>query len=106
VMLGPSLPVVVIGLVVFGVGMGLLYYAALYYSLTVGHAAVDAGGKFEALVGVGSSIGPLLGMLGHALTTTRPQATTVALSLGVFLLALPSIVRPYRDARARRAANR
>ena len=32
------------GLVVFGVGMGLTYYAALYYSLSVGHAAVDAGG--------------------------------------------------------------
>ena len=95
-----------VGLLVFGTGMGLVYYAALYYSLTVGHAAVDAGGKFEALVGVGSSIGPLLGILGHALTKTRPEVTTVALSLGVFLLALRSIVRPYREARARRPAPR
>jgi len=106
VMLAPSITLAVIGLIVFGVGMGLIYYAALYYSLTVGHAAVDAGGKFEALVGVGSSIGPLLGILGHVLTKTRPEITTVALSLGVFVLALPSIVHPYRQARARRPAKR
>ena len=106
VMLGPSLAVAVAGLIVFGAGMGLIYYAALYYSLTVGHAAVDASGKFEALVGVGSSIGPLLGLLGHALSRTEPALTTVALSLGVFMLALPSIARPYREARARRPPGR
>src|SRR3954454_6211654 len=39
VMLAASLPGLAVGLVVFGVGMGLTYYAALYYSLSVGHAA-------------------------------------------------------------------
>src|SRR3954463_8602107 len=48
VMLAPSLAVLAAGLVLFGVGMGLTYYAALYYSLAVGHAAVEAGGTFEA----------------------------------------------------------
>src|SRR6185503_11401741 len=69
VMLAPSLPLVAVGLVVFGVGMGLTYYAALYYSLAVGHAAVDAGGAFEALIGFGYFAGPLLGLGGRGLAS-------------------------------------
>jgi hypothetical protein len=44
--------------------MGLTYYAALYYALAVGHAEVDAGGNFEALIGLGYCVGPLLGWPG------------------------------------------
>jgi hypothetical protein len=36
--------------------------------MAVGHAAVDAGGGFEALIGVGYCLGPLLGLLAQALT--------------------------------------
>ena len=61
-MLAPSVAVLAAGLVVFGVGMGLTYYAALYYSLAVGRAAVDAGGTFEALIGFGYFAGPLVGL--------------------------------------------
>ena len=43
ILLAPTVTVVAAGLVIFGVGMGLTYYAALYYSLAVGHAEVDAG---------------------------------------------------------------
>jgi len=67
VMLAPSVTLLAVGLIVFGVGMGLTYYAALYYSLAVGHAAVDAGGAFEALIGFGYFAGPLLGLGGRAL---------------------------------------
>jgi hypothetical protein len=67
VVLSPALPLLLGGLLLFGVGMGLIYYAALYYSMAVGHAAVDAGGGFEALIGVGYCLGPLLGLLAQAL---------------------------------------
>lgn len=58
-MLAPSAPVLVVGLAAFGIGHGILYYASLYYAMAVGSAAVDAGGVFEALIGVGYVIGPL-----------------------------------------------
>jgi hypothetical protein len=67
VLLAPALPAVLGGLLLFGAGMGLVYYAALYYSMAVGHAAVDAGGGFEALIGVGYCLGPLLGLIAQAL---------------------------------------
>jgi len=104
VLLAPSLGGVMAGLVVFGIGMGLTYYAALYYSLSVGHAAVDAGGTFEALIGVGSCVGPLLGLGGHALFggENAADATTVGLIFVVFAAAAPGLVRPYAEARRRR----
>jgi hypothetical protein len=101
VLLAPSLVGVMGGLAVFGVGMGLTYYAALYYSLSVGHAAVEAGGTFEALIGVGSCVGPVLGLGGHALwgAERAADATTVALALAVFAAASPGLLRPYAEAR-------
>jgi hypothetical protein len=81
VMLAPSLAVAVMGLVLFGVGMGLTYYAALYYLLAVGRAAVDAGGTFEALIGFGYFAGPLLGLAARAAVSPGHAASaTVALA--------------------------
>lgn len=59
--------VLVAGLLLYGAGMGMIYYSSLYYVMAVGHAAVDAGGNFEALIGVGYCVGPLLGLLAHLL---------------------------------------
>src|SRR4029078_5911876 len=67
IMLAPSLALVVVGLVLFGVGMGLTYYAAIYYTLSVGHAAVEAGGSFEALIGFGYFAGPVVGLAARAI---------------------------------------
>jgi hypothetical protein len=85
IMFAPSLALMAAGLLVFGVGMGLTYYAALYYSLAVGQAAVDAGGSFEALIGFGYFAGPLLGLTaravvapGHAIAATVGLAWLVA----------------------------
>lgn len=62
-----SLAPVVAGLLLYGAGMGMIYYSSLYYVMAVGHAAVDAGGNFEALIGVGYCVGPLLGLLAQLL---------------------------------------
>jgi hypothetical protein len=60
----------VVGLIVFGVGIAMVYVGALYYAMEVGAAAVDEGGKHEALIGVGYTVGPLCGLgavgLGYA----------------------------------------
>ena len=90
------------GLVVFGVGMGLTYYAALYYSLAVGHAEVDAGGTFEALIGVGYFVGPLLGIAAAAVAPAHPGARDRHARLAGDRRRLAGAIRPYLAARRAR----
>jgi hypothetical protein len=110
IVLGSSLWVVLLGLAVFGVGMGVIYYAALYYGLAVGSAAVDAGGKHEALIGAGYSAGPLAALLGMRIAaasgTVRADAAIVAVLWGVVALGgVPALV-PYLQARRLRSESR
>jgi hypothetical protein len=52
-----------LGLIIFGSGMGVAYYAGLYYAMSVGRAQFDAGGTHEALIGTGYAVGPTAGLL-------------------------------------------
>lgn len=47
----------------FGVGVGMIYCAALYYAMEVGSSGVDAGGMHETVIGIGYTVGPLCGLL-------------------------------------------
>jgi len=103
VLLARTAPILIAGLLVYGAGMGLTYYAALYYAMAVGHAAVDAGGNFEALIGVGYCVGPLLGIAGQvAAGPVHGGGATVALTWLVAALAARGVVRPYLQSRRRR----
>jgi len=105
ILLAPTAVGLVAGLLGFGVGMGLIYYCALYYSLTVGHAAVEAGGLFEALVGVGSCVGPLVGTAGQFLGGPgHASAATLGVTALVLALGARGVLRPYHLARAARPA--
>ena len=91
---------IVTGLAVFGVGMGLTYCLALYYSLSVGKGAVDAGGGFEALIGLGYLVGPLLGLAGRKAGDGPAGATaTVVLTWMAAALVAIAAARPYFEAR-------
>jgi hypothetical protein len=92
------------GLLLFGAGMGLTYYAALYYTMAVGHAAVEASGNFEALIGIGYCVGPVVGMLGQGLGAASAGTATVTLTWIVAALASRGALLPYL--RARRARRR
>jgi hypothetical protein len=103
-LLGPSLPLAVLGLFFFGLGMGVVYFSSIYYSLAVGHGAVDAGGGFEALIGLGYVLGPLLGLTARALDIgSSPALTTVALASAVALAGGALSFRPYLVARSGRS---
>jgi hypothetical protein len=67
ILLGNSLPVVILGEILFGVAAGFAYTAALYYALVAENASVDAGGAHESLIGIGIGLGPLLGLAGQML---------------------------------------
>lgn len=64
-LVGWSSVVVVIGLIGFGLGQGVVYYAALYYGMTVERAAVGSGGRHEAIIGIGYCAGPGIALLGE-----------------------------------------
>jgi len=61
-----SVVVLVSGLAVYGLGKAAVYMAALYYGLAVGKSEVQAGGKHEALIGCGYTIGPACGLAATA----------------------------------------
>ena len=113
VVLSPALFLMLLGFGVFGAGLGVVYYAALYYAMAVGRAQIDAGGRHESLIGVGYTIGPVAVLLGIAAgpgTSGSDVATAegVAIVTSVWILvALGSIIaiRPYMTARRRRASN-
>ncbi|MEI7901808.1 MAG: hypothetical protein WCK89_16260 [bacterium] len=67
VCLGGSLAWVLLGELIFGLSLGLTYYAALYYAMTLKRGAVEAGGGHEGLVGLGFAVGPGLVLLGKTL---------------------------------------
>ncbi len=71
ILLGNSLPLVIVGEVVFGVAAGFTYTAALYYALVSANASVDAGGAHEGLIGIGIGLGPLSGLAGQLLIGQR-----------------------------------
>lgn len=58
----PSIVILLGGLALLGGSLGIVYFAALYYAMSVGSAAVDAGGRHEALIGVGYAVGPSAGL--------------------------------------------
>ncbi len=63
---GAGLGILIAGLSVFGAGMAMIYAGAIYYAMEVGSAEVHAGGKHEALIGVGYAGGPGLGLAAGA----------------------------------------
>ncbi|MBI1338389.1 MAG: MFS transporter [Phycisphaera sp.] len=86
-LLSGSLPVVLVGGVIFGLSAGMVYYAALYYAMVVSNASVDAGGAHEGVIGSGFFIGPLVGFAGNLIGAGVGDPM-----MGVVLGALPIVV--------------
>jgi MFS family permease len=106
VVLAPDLAWMLIGFVFFGVGIGAVYYAALYYAMAVGRAEVAASGVHEALIGGGYTIGPLAGLAGTVLAKGTGLGRTVTAGQAIVglvwaLVALGAIgaAAPYLHAR-------
>jgi len=65
---GIGLGVLIAGLLIVGMGIAITYYGALYYAMAIGNAEVEAGGKHEAMIGVGYTLGPICGLSGVGLS--------------------------------------
>jgi len=72
------------GLILFGGGMGIAYYAGLYYAMAVGRGELEAGGTHEAFIGAGYAVGPAAGLLAisfsHAGSTSSPTPLIATVS--------------------------
>lgn len=112
---GRSLGLLIGGGAVFGLAAGVAYYAALWYASTLKNAAVDAGGKHEAVIGVGFVSGPLLGTGAAQLTAATAWTRLPSYSLALVplfavcttkaLLALRSTESSSAPAAGRRTAD-
>jgi MFS family permease len=104
-MLAPSFPSVgmtmlISGLAVMGFGIAMTYCGALYYALAVQSAEIDAGGKHEALIGLGYTLGPACGLLGLALAGDDPEHFRLWVIGITSLVVLGAGVLAVRSARA------
>ncbi|HWB19081.1 MAG TPA: hypothetical protein VG711_02185 [Phycisphaerales bacterium] len=100
----PVIVVLGIGLTLFGLGMGTVYFAAIYYALAVGRAEVDAGGTHEALIGVGYTFGPVTGLIGTQVESLQPQIhmepVVITLIWGLTAVVSVTVVRAYRRSKS------
>ena len=98
-----SVPAVIVGLAVFGIGVGIVYCSALYYAMEVGSADVDAGGTHEMLIGIGYSVGPACGLIGALASSRGGEEITV---IAVSILALAATMWSLRRAQSALASAR
>ncbi len=104
--LAPAPWMLVLGLAAFGLGQGVIYYAALYYAMRVGNAEVGAAGTHEGLIGVGYAVGPFIGLFSTIAAhddLDRNRIFVVAIWATMALVAWPA-VRPWVRERQRGAA--
>lgn len=73
-LLSHNLGLLVAAQVVFGVGVGLIYYSSLFYSMDVGETKGEHGGLHEAMIGAGMCMGPAVGAVSLYLAPAWPNA--------------------------------
>ena len=104
---GTHLATVLGGELLFGLAVGMTYYAALYYAMVVKNAAVDAGGSHESLIGAGFAVGPAAGLVGNWLAPAvggRIVGRIIGVAPLVVLCAVGAAVSLVKVVRARPAA--
>lgn len=62
-----SATMLAIALALFGVGVGMIYSAAIYYALEVGSSDIEAGAKHEAMIGLGYGVGPVIAIVARSI---------------------------------------
>jgi len=61
ILVAPSLLIVLLAQVVFGLCIGLIYYSSLFYAMDASDTKGEQGGIHEAAIGLGNCLGPAIG---------------------------------------------
>ncbi len=72
IVLAPTLLILLIAQVMFGLSAGLLYQSSLFYSMAGSEAQGAHGGFHETFIGLGQMLGPLIAYGGTRLLPTNP----------------------------------
>jgi predicted MFS family arabinose efflux permease len=80
-----------VGQVAFGLAVGVLYYASLFYSMDVGEARAEQGGIHEAMMGAGNLVGPGIGALSLLIAPHSPHVGVWSVS-GVLAIGFAVLV--------------
>jgi MFS family permease len=91
ILLTPSLAVLVLAQVVFGIASGLIYYSSLFYSMDAGDTKGEHGGIHEAAIGLGNFAGPAIGAASLHFLPQQANSGTLAVS-GLLVCGLCGLV--------------
>lgn len=80
----------------FGLGLGLIYYSSLFYSMDVGETKGDHGGLHEGAIGAGLFAGPMIAFAALHIWPLDPDAGIKAVSVVLILGYLWLISLRYR----------
>ena len=89
ILLVPQFHIIILAQIIFGLGVGLIYYSSLFYSMDVGDTKGEHGGFHEAAIGSGLFTGPAVGATGLYFLPQYPSsgawavAALLTLGLGV-----------------------
>lgn len=95
VLLAPSIVMLAMAQVFFGLGAGMAYYSSLFYSMDLSESKAEHGGLHEAAIGIGMCAGPAVGALSLQLFPGRRHAGVAAVA-AVLLAGLGAIVAVWR----------
>ncbi|MBI4662757.1 MAG: MFS transporter [Verrucomicrobia bacterium] len=96
-LLGSKLSTIIVAQVAFGMGLGLIYYSSLFYSMDAGEAKAEHGGLHESAIGAGIFGGPAIAGSALYLYPASPQSGTVAVAAVLMIGFLSLLVMRYRS---------
>jgi hypothetical protein len=99
IMLTASLPLVLFSLTVFGLALGLIYSASIFYSLDYGGGKAEHGGLHEAVIGIGNLTGPLAGIAGTCWIGGLEGASLATLDVVVVGVLVAALLLPRTPSR-------
>ncbi len=97
-MLAPSLWVMILGELAFGLGISLVYYSSIFYAMDGSDSHGEQGGTHEALIGLGLGGGPALTAL--AVVWTGSPASAALAVTGLLGVGIGVVGWVHRRARA------
>jgi MFS family permease len=98
ILIVPSLAVLIVAQIFFGVAIGLIYYSSLFYSMDASDTKSEHGGIHEAAIGAGNFFGPAVGAA--SLQFLPQYANSGAIAVSVLLLCgLGGLVKIWKSAR-------
>ena len=94
----PSLAVLIVVQIFFGVAIGLIYYSSLFYSMDASEIKSEHGGIHEAVIGVGNCIGPAVGAASLQFLPQYANSGAIAVSV-LLVFGLGALLKIWKTAR-------